>query len=96
MTKAEDYDEDDDIQVYKKHRHEGEEHMTDVVNHPPHYKDGGIETIDYIRAKNLNYYRGNAVKYISRAGKKSKCPVEDLKKAVWYLNYEIETLENDK
>jgi len=96
MSKAEDYDEDDDIQVYKKHRHEGKEHMTDVVNHPPHYKDGGIETIDYIRAKNLNYYRGNAVKYISRAGKKSKCPVEDLKKAVWYLNYEIETLENDK
>ena len=108
MTKADDYDEDDDIQVYKVLRPnvsytgngtattKGEEHMTDVVNHPPHYKDGGIETIDYIRAKNLNYYRGNAVKYISRAGKKSKCPVEDLKKAVWYLNYEIETLENDK
>lgn len=96
MSKAEDYEDDDDIQVYKKYRHEGDEHMTDIVNHPPHYKDGGIETIDYIRAKNLNYYRGNAIKYISRAGKKSKCPVEDLKKAVWYLNYEIETLEKNK
>jgi hypothetical protein len=97
MSKAEYYDdEDDDIQVYKKHRHEGEEHMTDVVNHPPHYKDGGIETIDFIEAKKFNYNLGNVIKYLTRAGKKSECPIEDLKKAQWYLGREISNLEKNK
>ena len=41
--------------------------MDDPVNHPAHYKTGGIETIDFIEAKKLNYNMGNAVKYISRA-----------------------------
>ena len=60
--------------------------MNDVVNHPSHYTDGGIETIDFIEAKRLPYHLGNAVKYISRAGKKDKTKtVEDLKKAIWYL-----------
>ena len=63
----------------------------DPVNHPPHYKDGGIETIDYIEAKRLGYHLGNAVKYISRAGKKgTNQGLEDLKKAQWYLNRAIE------
>jgi hypothetical protein len=63
----------------------------DTVNHPPHYKDGGIETIDYIEAKRLGYHLGNAVKYISRAGKKgTNQGLEDLKKAQWYLNRAIE------
>jgi hypothetical protein len=93
MSKAEDYDEDDDIQVYKKHRHEGEEHMSDMVNHPPHYKSGGIETIDFIEAKELPYHLGNVVKYISRAGIKSHCPIEDLRKAQWYLNRYVELME---
>lgn len=44
--------------------------MPDLVNHPEHYTDGGIETIDFIEAKELNFHLGNAVKYISRAGKK--------------------------
>lgn len=58
----------------------------DAVNHPEHYTDGGIETIDFIEAKKLPYHLGNAVKYISRAGKKDKNKtVEDLKKAVWYI-----------
>lgn len=43
--------------------------MSDMVNHPEHYTDGGIETIDFIEAKKLPYHLGNAVKYISRAGK---------------------------
>ena len=54
--------------------------MTDIVNHPDYYTDGGIETIDFIEAKELPYHLGNAVKYISRAGK--KCPektIEDLR-----------------
>ena len=64
---------------------------SDAVNHPPHYKDGGIETIDYIEAKRLGYHLGNAVKYISRAGKKgTNQGLEDLKKAQWYLNRAIE------
>ena len=66
----------------------------DQVNNPSHYKDGGIETIDYIEAKRLGYHLGNAVKYISRAGKKgTNQGLEDLKKAQWYLNRAIEKNE---
>ena len=65
----------------------------DVVNHPEHYKAGGVETIDFIEAKKLGFHLGNVVKYISRAGIKSHNPLEDLKKARWYLNREIERLE---
>lgn len=62
----------------------------DPVNHPSHYTDGKIEVIDYIEDKGLGYHLGNAVKYISRAGKKDPAKyIEDLKKAVWYLNREI-------
>jgi len=62
--------------------------MTDNVNSPSHYKDGGIETIDFIEAKQLNYNLGNVIKYVSRAGKKGD-RIEDLKKAQWYLAREI-------
>ena len=61
----------------------------DLVNHPPHYKAGGFETIDFIEAKDLNYRLGNVVKYVSRAGKKDSDPVQDLEKAAWYLQREI-------
>jgi hypothetical protein len=60
----------------------------DMVNSPPHYTAGGIETIDFIEAKGLNYNLGNAVKYITRAGLKGD-RVEDLKKAKWYIEREI-------
>jgi hypothetical protein len=60
----------------------------DMVNHPPHYKTGGIETIDFIEAKNLGYNLGNVVKYISRADYKGD-RLENLKKAQWYLNREV-------
>ena len=67
--------------------------MHDPVNSPDHYTVGGIETIDFIEAKNLGYHLGNAVKYISRAGKKDPAKtVEDLKKAVWYLNRYVKLL----
>ena len=65
-----------------------------MVNDPPHYKDGGIETIDFIEAKQLGFNLGNAVKYISRAGKKNDA-LEDLKKARWYLNREINNMMKD-
>lgn len=60
----------------------------DMVNSPPHYTAGGVETIDFIEAKNLNYNLGNAVKYITRAGLKGN-RVEDLQKAKWYIEREI-------
>jgi hypothetical protein len=62
----------------------------DPVNSPPHYTAGGIETIDFIEAKDLNYRLGNVVKYLSRAGKKvDGDPIADLEKARWYLDREI-------
>jgi Protein of unknwon function (DUF3310) len=68
--------------------------FSDVVNSPAHYTYGGIETIDFIEAKQLNYHCGNVVKYVSRAGKKGE-RLEDLRKAQWYLNREIERLEKE-
>jgi transposase len=62
----------------------------DLVNHPPHYTAGGIETIDFIEAKDLNYRLGNVIKYVSRAGKKASDPVQDLEKAAFYLKREID------
>ena len=63
----------------------------DMVNSPAHYKVGGIETIDFIEAKNLGYHLGNAVKYISRADHKG-ARIQDLEKAKWYLDREIKRL----
>jgi hypothetical protein len=62
--------------------------VIDKVNHPPHYKVGGIETIDFIEAKKLNYNLGNVIKYITRADHKGSRN-EDLQKALWYLNREL-------
>lgn len=70
--------------------------MADMVNHPEHYTDGGIETIDFIEAKKLPYHLGNAVKYISRAGKKEKDKtIEDLQKAIWYIERYIKFVEGE-
>ena len=71
--------------------------MSDMVNHPPHYTVGGIETIDYMEAKSSpEEFRGHlrltALKYLSRTGYKDDA-IQDLKKAQWYLNKLIETLE---
>jgi hypothetical protein len=66
----------------------------DNVNHPAYYTDGKIEVSDFIADKNLNFFRGNVVKYVARAGKKDPArEVEDLKKAAWYIGREIERLE---
>jgi hypothetical protein len=62
----------------------------DPVNHPTHYKVGGIETIDFIEAKQLDYNLGNVVKYITRADHKGN-KLEDLRKAQWYLTRAIES-----
>ena len=69
----------------------------DNVNHPAHYTSGKIEVIDFIEDKELGFHLGNAVKYISRAGRKNPDKiVEDLQKAVWYINREIGRLEGMK
>ena len=65
-----------------------EEPKADPVNHPAHYKVGGIETIDFIEAKGLTYHLGNAVKYISRADHKGNRK-QDLEKAKWYIDRAI-------
>ena len=67
-----------------------------MVNHPQHY--GGAEnlyeSIKVIDSWNLGFCLGNTVKYISRAGKKdSDAELQDLRKALWYLQHHIETLE---
>lgn len=68
-----------------------DDESVDVVNQPPHYKVGGIETIDFIEAKKLSYNLGNVVKYVTRAEHKGTRK-QDLEKAVWYLQREISSL----
>lgn len=69
--------------------------IPDAVNHPSHYGgDTTYETVKVIAAWGLGFLLGNAVKYISRAGKKDPMKlVEDLKKARWYLDQAIARLE---
>ena len=64
----------------------------DPVNNPSHYTSdqSGVECIQV--AEHMNFCRGNALKYLWRAGKKSN-EVEDLKKAIWYIQREIDRLE---
>ena len=61
----------------------------DNVNHPAHYTAGKFEVIDVIEDWKLGFHLGNAVKYIARAEHKGS-PIEDLKKARWYLDRLIE------
>lgn len=71
--------------------------MSDPVNHPSHYTAGGVECIDGIEAAIgvdgvTAFCRGNAIKYLWRAGKKGD-QVEDLRKALWYIQREIAVRE---
>jgi hypothetical protein len=59
------------------------------IDHPAHYKHGGIEAIDVIESWGLGFHLGNVIKYVSRAGHKEDAK-EDLKKAQWYLNRYLE------
>jgi predicted Zn-dependent protease len=58
---------------------------------PSYYTRGTIEVWDFIRDQELNYFLGNAIKYICRAGYKD-CRVEDLQKAITYLENELENV----
>ena len=83
-----------ELERTRKFRHRKvieDEKVTDTVISPPHYTAGGIETIDYIAAKlspdeMRGYCLGNALKYLSRSGKKGD-GVEDVRKAIFYLQY---------
>lgn len=67
----------------------------DVVNSPSHYTQYPVEVIELTR--HMSFNRGNAVKYVARAGFKDKSKeVEDLKKARWYLDDEIAQLEKEE
>ena len=66
--------------------------MSDPVHNPSHYKSGGIEVIDVIEAFELNFRLANVIKYVLRAGRKGDA-LEDLEKAAWYLDREIDKLE---
>lgn len=69
----------------------------DPVQKPAHYAGTKIEVIDYIEDKNLGFCLGNAVKYISRAGRKDPTKtIEDLQKAIWYINRRIVELQEGK
>lgn len=96
--KAEDYYQTlKELQAFRKQNGIDLQPPEDAVNHPLHYTSGKIETIDFIEDQGLNFHRGNAVKYIVRAGKKDpEKEIEDLKKAAWYINREIARLENAK
>lgn len=71
--------------------------MKETVNHPDHYggKDNPYEAIKVIEAWDLGFHSGNAVKYIARCGKKTPDPLEDLKKAKWYIDRAIQLLEGE-
>lgn len=66
--------------------------MTDMINHPPHYTATAYEPIDIIAAIGNPYCRGNALKYLCRAGRKGDA-VEDLKKARFYIERLLKTCE---
>ena len=68
------------------------------MENPSHYTRGSIQVWDFIRDQGLNYFRGNAIKYICRAGFKSpQTEIEDLKKAIHYLENELQhTLSEDE
>ena len=69
-----------------------EKDKKEMVNHPSHYNQG-IETIEYIESWSMNFNIGNVIKYVTRAGYKDN-QLEDLKKAMWYLQREIDRIEN--
>lgn len=65
------------------------------INHPFHYNKGEFEAIDVIEDWDLNFNVGNAIKYIARAPYKNN-RIEDYEKAIWYLQREIQRIQNKK
>jgi hypothetical protein len=82
------YERMQDVITSAKKSGESSANQRDMINKPPHYTSAAIEVIDIIEAFKLNFHLGNVVKYVLREGKKGD-PLEDLKKARWYLDREI-------
>ena len=61
---------------------------------PSYYQRGSCDVWDFIRENGLNFHLGNAIKYIARAGHKTKNKIEDIEKAIHYLENELEHEEN--
>ena len=86
---------------YMKEKIRQADTQSDMVNSPPHYADGKIETIDYIvdvlgEWEAISYCHGNVIKYTgSRLFKKGN-PIQDAEKAIWYLNKMVEFLKKTK
>ena len=66
------------------------------VNHPAHYNAGKLEAINVIEDWSLDFHLGNVVKYICRSGKKEGSEVQDLEKALWYLQRKIKNLNSSE
>jgi len=82
--------------MYEQHEHKILKDRLDVVEHPTHYcsHPSGVECIKI--TEHLNFCIGNAIKYLWRAGIKNKgTKIEDLRKALWYINREINRLERE-
>lgn len=68
----------------------------EYINHPSHYNSNGIEVIDIIDAYDLDFYKGNIIKYLLRAGKKpAQEELQDLNKCKWYLERLIKNISNN-
>lgn len=70
----------------------------EAINHPEHYQGQSFEVIDIIEDYQLGFHLGNAIKYILRAGRKHPEQdkyVEDLRKAIWYIEREITYTEGE-
>lgn len=82
--------------LLSKHLEENKEQSKkeDMVNKPPHYTShpSGVECIEV--AEHMSFCVGNAIKYLWRSGKKGD-RVEDLEKALWYVNREIQRLKKE-
>lgn len=88
-------------ELYDHYTKQPVQKLGDLVNHPPHYTSGKYEVIDIIEDQVgvegfRGYCLGNVLKYVCRAGKKTESPLEDLKKAAWYLNHYINKYEEGK
>lgn len=76
------------------HRAIAEHERSEMVNHPPHYTQlAGVECIDV--TEQFNFCRGNAIKYLWRAGAKGD-EIADLRKSIWYIEREIARLEREE
>lgn len=92
MWLYDDHDQDQEMEE-REAEDRGIQSDTSAVDHPPHYSEGReIEPIEVIMDWGLGFCLGNAIKYIGRAGRKGDA-LEDLRKAVWYLQREIQERE---